>query len=208
MLSKCANPHCDRRFRYVSEGKLYVFGRNSIEHTLWLCPQCAAEFDITLDGGTNPVLAARSHHEPGPGNVAILIPREPAEGEAGTDALEAENEFRQASLVEWTVGWLEKWEREHRSVYTPRSREEDAMEWAAGAICRRSGVHTVVHHHHRPAHRVIIHEGEMFPPCRSCGSLVSFQFLQPLEATGEVEHIGYDRDFVESLWGPASGATA
>lgn len=207
MVSKCANPRCEHRFRYVSEGKLYVFGCNSIEHTLWLCPQCAADFDITLDGSSNPVLATRSHHEPGPGNVAILIPREPADAEANDNGFQAENDFPKASLVEWTVGWLEKWEREHRAYATP-SGSGDAVEWAAGAICQRSGVHAVLHHHHRPAHRAIIHEGEMFPACRSCGALVSFQFLQSLEAAGDVEHIGYDRDFLESLWGPASSATA
>lgn len=207
MVAKCANPHCDHRFRYVSEGKLYVFGRNSIEHTLWLCPPCAAEFDIILDGGTNPVLAARSHPAPAAGNVAILIPRDIAHAEADDNALESENGLPQASLVEWTVGWLEKWEREHRG-YATSSGNGDAVEWTAGAICRRSGVHTVTHHHHRPAHRAVIQEGEMFPACRSCGTLVSFQYLLPLEAAGEVEHIGYDRDFLESLWGPASRATA
>lgn len=206
MVAKCANPRCDHRFRYISEGKLYVFGRNSLEQTLWLCPQCATDFDIILDGGSNPVLATRSHPQPGLRNVAILIPRA-AEAEAGDNTFEPENEFPQASLVEWTVGWLEKWEREHRG-YTTSSGDGDAAEWTAGAICRRSGVHTVTHHHHRPAHRAIIHEGEMFPACRSCGTLVSFQYLLPLEAASEVEHIGYDRDFVESLWGPASSATA
>lgn len=208
MVSKCANPRCEHRFRYVSEGRLYVFGRNSLEQTLWLCPQCAADFDIILDGRSNPVLAARSHREPGLGNVAIVIPREPADAGAGANAFENENEFPQGTLVEWTAGWLEKWEREHRDLQAPSSHDGDAVEWAAGALCGRSGVHTVTHHHHRPAHRAVVHQGEMFPTCRSCGTLVSFQFLLPLEAAGNVEHIGYDRDFVESLWGPASSATA
>lgn len=208
MVARCANPRCDHRFRYVSEGKLYVFGRNSLEHTLWLCPQCAVEFDIILDGHCNPVLAARSQRDPGPKNVTILIPRDTAHAEAGDNGLEAESEFPRASLVEWTVGWLEKWEREHTGLPGVPPREGEATERNAGAICRRSGVHAVIHHHHRPAHRVIIHQGEMFPACRSCGSLVSFQFLQSLEAAGEVEHIGYDHDFVEALWGPASSATA
>jgi hypothetical protein len=208
MVAKCANSRCDRRFRYVSEGKLYVFGRNSIEHTLWLCPQCAADFDVMLDGSSNPVLAARSHREPGLENVAILVPRGPADAEADGNALESENEFPQASLVEWTAGWLEKWEREHAGLQAVPPRDGGATEWSAGEICRRSGVHAVIHHHHRPAHRAIIHQGEMFPACRSCRTLVSFQFLQPLEAAGEVEHIGYDHDFVESLWGPTSSATA
>lgn len=208
MVSQCANPRCDHRFRYVSEGRLYVFGRNSLEQTLWLCPQCAAGFDIILDGRSNPVLAARSQREPGLGNVAVLIPRHPADAAAGDNAAERENEFPQASLVEWTVGWLEKWEREHTGLRAALRRDGEATEWNAGAICRRSGVHTVTHHHHRPAHRAIIHEGEMFPACRSCGTLVSFQYVLPVETADEVEHIGYDRDFVESLWGPASSATA
>ena len=207
MVAKCANPRCEHRFRYVSEGRLYVFGRNSLEQTLWLCPQCAADFDIILDGRSNPVLAARSQREPGLGNVAVLVPREAADAAAGDNPGERENEFPQASLVEWTVGWLETWEREHTGLQAVPRRDE-ATEWNAGAICRLSGVHAVIHHHHRPAHRAVIHEGEMFPSCRSCGTLVSFQFLQPLDAAGEVEHIGYDHDFVESLWGPASIATA
>jgi hypothetical protein len=208
MVSKCANPHCEHRFRFVSEGKLYVFGRNSLEQTLWLCPQCAAEFDIILDGRSNPVLAARSQREPGSKNVTILLPREPVDAEGDDNSLEAEDEAPGSSLVEWTVGWLEKWEREHTGVQGVPPGDGVATQWSAGTICRRSGVHRVTHHHHRPAHRAIIHEGEMFPACRSCGMLVSFQFVQPLEAAGEVEHIGYDRDFLESLWGPAASATA
>jgi hypothetical protein len=209
MVAKCANPRCEHRFRYVSEGKLYVFGRNSLEQTLWLCPQCAPDFEIILDGHSNPVLAARSHWgEPGLGNVSILPdPGKPANAECDASS-PAEKEIPHASLVEWTVGWLQKWEREHWGSRASSPHAGETTEWGAGAICRRSGVHTVTHHHHRPAHRAIIHEGEMFPACRNCGTLVSFQFLQPLEAAGEVEHIGYDHDFIESLWGPASSATA
>ncbi len=203
MVAKCANPRCNHGFRYVSQGKLYLFGRQSIEQTLWLCPQCASRFDLVLDGNSNPVLTPRS-----------LSAEPKAENTLIRGRVERANErLPSQSLIEWTVSWLESRERQGEgkrdvlplpadiSDYNRGNREREVV----GVVCRRSGVHRVIHHRHRSAHEAIIQEGEVFPACRGCGTRVSFEFVQPLEAAGEVEHIGYDWDFLESVWGAVSG---
>jgi hypothetical protein len=73
------------------------------------------------------------------------------------------------------------------------------MEWLAGAMVRRGGVYRVTHRGHRPTHDAILQQGDVFPVCRKCGMAVSFEFVQPLSESEEVEHIGYDRDFMESV---------
>ncbi len=208
MVAKCANPRCNHGFRYVSQGKLYLFGHQSIEQALWLCPQCASRFEIVLDGNSNPVLTPRSS------SAERKAENLPIRGRIKEgDRARANERLPSQSLIEWTVSWLESRERQAEreqdvlslpaniSDYNRSSRERGA----AGGVCRRSGVHKVIHHRHRSAHQAILHEGEVFPACRGCGTQVSFEFLQPLEAAGEVEHIGYDWDFLESVWGAVSG---
>ncbi len=73
------------------------------------------------------------------------------------------------------------------------------MEWLAGAVVRRAGVYRVSHQGHRPTHEVILQQGDVFPVCRKCGIAVTFEFVQSLTESDEVEHIGYDRDFMESV---------
>ena len=56
MLSKCANPGCSQRFRYLGEGRLFQVERilnsesggkatRKIEH-YWLCQSCSQEMRI------------------------------------------------------------------------------------------------------------------------------------------------------------------
>ncbi|MGE5205681.1 MAG: hypothetical protein ACM3PW_08695 [Chlamydiota bacterium] len=123
-----------------------------------------------------------------------------APSEQKKDGSEVAQEAMNQSLIEWTVDWLKKRERPSEPDSTL-----DIMERRAGAVCKRSGVHRVIHDQHRAPHQAIVQQGEVFPTCRGCGPQVRFEFLRPLEAAGEVEHIGYDWDFVESLWGLASG---
>jgi hypothetical protein len=74
MVAKCANPRCQQKFEYLSQGKLYVFGHNSIQQILWLCPQCASAFELIADENSNPVLSPRSlAGERKPGNASISV---------------------------------------------------------------------------------------------------------------------------------------
>jgi hypothetical protein len=66
MVSKCANPACDRAFRYLADGRLFhidVRGHpelarkrpdlkrsEDIEH-FWLCGDCARQFTVTYVDG-------------------------------------------------------------------------------------------------------------------------------------------------------------
>jgi len=75
------------------------------------------------------------------------------------------------------------------------------MQRSASEKVGRAGVYNVLHHKHRPGHKSILREGEWFPNCRVCGTNVKFEFLQPLNESDEVEHIGYDRDFMDAVLG-------
>ena len=70
MIDKCANPSCDRFFRYPSAGTLYVFeprayaaahngvmqeDSHSIE-SFWLCEQCGLTMTIVSSTGGNPLI--------------------------------------------------------------------------------------------------------------------------------------------------------
>lgn len=70
MISKCANPDCDARFRYLRSGKLFHFevavepvatkysgtglrpvpkkAAQKVEH-FWLCDECAASMTLKQD---------------------------------------------------------------------------------------------------------------------------------------------------------------
>ncbi len=75
------------------------------------------------------------------------------------------------------------------------------MQMPAGKKVGRAGVYRVVHERHRPAHLSILQSGESFPPCRTCGDGVRFEFVQALSESEEVEHVGYDRDFMDAVLG-------
>jgi hypothetical protein len=69
----------------------------------------------------------------------------------------------------------------------------------AGARVYRTGVYSVTHQAHRPTHQAILQQGDNFPICRTCGVAVEFDFVQPLNESDEMEHIGYDLDFRHSV---------
>lgn len=77
------------------------------------------------------------------------------------------------------------------------------MPMSAGEKVRRAGVYRVIHRGHRQSHLSILQPGETFPPCRICGDAVHFEFVNPLDESEEVEHLGYDRDFMEAVLGAA-----
>jgi hypothetical protein len=69
----------------------------------------------------------------------------------------------------------------------------------AGTGVRRTGIYHVTHQAHRPTHQAILQRGDIFPVCRTCGVAVKFDFVQPLTESDEIEHIGYDLDFMHSV---------
>ncbi len=73
------------------------------------------------------------------------------------------------------------------------------MRCMAGAKVRRAGIHNVLHLGHRVPHKAILQEGESFPECRRCGTAVAFEFAEPVTEGDEIEHIGYDPDFMGSV---------
>jgi len=73
------------------------------------------------------------------------------------------------------------------------------MRATAGMKVKRVGVYNVLHFGHRQPHRAIIQEGESFPECRRCGSAVVFEFVEPVTERDDIEHIGYDPDFMDSV---------
>lgn len=53
-VSRCANPQCEREFKKLGEGKLFVRrgekgDKESTQKALWLCEECAAQFDLRYD---------------------------------------------------------------------------------------------------------------------------------------------------------------
>jgi hypothetical protein len=81
------------------------------------------------------------------------------------------------------------------------------MQMSAGEKVGRAGVYRVAHKSHRPPHLSILQAGELFPRCRICGDDVRFEFAQPLDESEEVEHIGYDRDFMDAVLAAARSAS-
>jgi len=73
------------------------------------------------------------------------------------------------------------------------------MRCMASTKVKRGGVYNVLHLGHRPPHRAILQEGEIFPECRRCGTAVAFEFLEAATESSEVERIGYDADFMDSV---------
>ena len=73
------------------------------------------------------------------------------------------------------------------------------MPCIAGAKVKRAGVYRVSHLGHRPSHKAILQKGEAFPECRRCGTAAVFEFFEPVTECDEIEHIGYDPDFVDAI---------
>lgn len=74
MVAKCANPACNREFRELSKGRLYLLppvyefpesmAKKSrlIDYCYWLCPQCAESHTLTVNG-TGPVILERTRSQ-------------------------------------------------------------------------------------------------------------------------------------------------
>lgn len=77
------------------------------------------------------------------------------------------------------------------------------MQMAPGEKVGRAGVYRAHHQRHRPSHNSILQQGETFPLCRVCGDAVRFEFIQTVNESEEIEHIGYDRDFMDAVLGAA-----
>lgn len=59
MVAKCANPKCNREFRQLSKGRLYILPpteaslttiQNLSDCSYWLCEECSELFLITRRG--------------------------------------------------------------------------------------------------------------------------------------------------------------
>jgi hypothetical protein len=73
------------------------------------------------------------------------------------------------------------------------------MRATPGTQVKRVGVYNVIHYGHRAPHKAILQQGESFPECRRCGTAVLFEFVEPVTEYDDIEHIGYDPDFVDSV---------
>ncbi len=71
------------------------------------------------------------------------------------------------------------------------------MRYMAGAQVKRAGIYNTLHFGHRAPPKAILQEGESFPECRRCGTAVIFEFVDAVTDGDEIEHIGYDRDFLD-----------
>jgi hypothetical protein len=61
MVAQCANPACNREFRELSQGRLFLLpptqhespatwgDKKLSDYCYWLCPECAAKHTITRD---------------------------------------------------------------------------------------------------------------------------------------------------------------
>jgi hypothetical protein len=68
-VSQCANPECDRHFRRLGEGKLWVFPifdpkpwglpAHLRQKVVWLCDECAEEMYVRIDRKRHVIQLAR-----------------------------------------------------------------------------------------------------------------------------------------------------
>ncbi len=64
-LASCANPECRNEFRRLGEGKLFVrpAGKSDVKQkALWLCPECAQQFDLRYDRHLHEYRLVRHRH--------------------------------------------------------------------------------------------------------------------------------------------------
>jgi len=57
MVSRCANPSCDARFKYLREGRLFHFRPSpsatplgAVSGLWWLCARCCTSITLVPDG--------------------------------------------------------------------------------------------------------------------------------------------------------------
>lgn len=48
MVSKCANPKCDKPFRKLKEGHIFGFQRKKRVEHFWLCAHCSAGYTLRM----------------------------------------------------------------------------------------------------------------------------------------------------------------
>ena len=65
MVAKCANGGCNREFRELSKGRLFLLPPTETrvverlsDHCYWLCPDCSSVYTLELEG-TRPVVRLR-----------------------------------------------------------------------------------------------------------------------------------------------------
>jgi hypothetical protein len=62
MVAKCSNPPCNRQFRSLSKGRLFLLPSpvdselmwkvdRLADHCYWLCPECSQDYTIARVGG-------------------------------------------------------------------------------------------------------------------------------------------------------------
>lgn len=84
MVSKCANPQCDRTFHYMHEGKLFQLRLEPVQgvmdsyedqfnqglaartrlHFYWLCDECSWTYTLVVHGGNTITLEPLEDFEP------------------------------------------------------------------------------------------------------------------------------------------------
>ena len=95
MLSKCVNPFCNRPFRYLSSGKLFVvdFPRHAMDHLahrtsgpehFWLCEECARTMTVAIRREYDTVSVRIINLPP---NGATKLKFQPAQPEVEPEAL-------------------------------------------------------------------------------------------------------------------------
>ena len=86
MISRCANPACSTRFRYLHEGQIFGFevrsipaagvdvpGMNSLSRRteyFWLCDSCALNMKLVLEPGAGVTLVSV---QSGVGKVVLAL---------------------------------------------------------------------------------------------------------------------------------------
>lgn len=55
MVTKCANPACPARFRYLSKGRLFRLEVEGRDEYFWLCPDCASQMVLKVEKGRGVV---------------------------------------------------------------------------------------------------------------------------------------------------------
>jgi hypothetical protein len=66
-VSQCANPECERQFKRLGEGKLFVRpteknDQGLTQKALWLCEICVEKFDLRYDKRQQEFLLVRRRH--------------------------------------------------------------------------------------------------------------------------------------------------
>jgi len=91
MVAKCSNPPCNRQFRSLSKGRLFLLPPpvdselmwkvdRLADHCYWLCPECSLEYTIARVGlelifsKKEAIAASQPRPEPAYAAVANILP--------------------------------------------------------------------------------------------------------------------------------------